>query len=102
MPSVNGLPKSLQPLAYRHAAFVRHNRDFRGDMDRLSGDIQRHFEELAHPSVQPSVTPPASQMPSRPVSPPPSVPKKPQVTVKPPRVVPSPLASTRSAPDTDF
>ncbi|MEO1446259.1 MAG: SUMF1/EgtB/PvdO family nonheme iron enzyme, partial [Cyanobacteria bacterium J06635_11] len=53
MPLASELPQSLQPLVYRHAAFVRHNRDFRNDMEVLQGVLQRHFESLV--SVQPPV-----------------------------------------------
>ena len=43
MPRESELPESLRPLAYRQAAFVRHGRDFKVDMSRLSEVIQQQL-----------------------------------------------------------
>lgn len=45
MPAVRDLPVELKPLAYRNAARVRHDPDFRRDMERVVGVIQRHLEK---------------------------------------------------------
>lgn len=44
MPRPDDLPVALQALAYRNAAPVRHDPDFRRDMDRLLRVIERHFK----------------------------------------------------------
>ena len=44
MPRPDDLPVDLQALAYRNAAPVRHDPDFRRDMDRLLRVIERHFK----------------------------------------------------------
>ncbi|MGB7247757.1 MAG: SUMF1/EgtB/PvdO family nonheme iron enzyme [Phormidesmis sp.] len=46
MPPEYMLPESLRPFAYRNAARVRYDPDFRRDMERVSEVIQRHFEAL--------------------------------------------------------
>ena len=46
MPQVSDLPESLQPMAYRNVARVRYDPDFRRDMDRIAGVIQRHLQAL--------------------------------------------------------
>ncbi|MEM9087723.1 MAG: SUMF1/EgtB/PvdO family nonheme iron enzyme [Cyanobacteria bacterium P01_F01_bin.53] len=56
MPAVQNLPTALQPLAYRNAAQVRHNPDFRRDIQRVVGVIEKHFDTL---SSQPESPPPA-------------------------------------------
>ncbi|MEO1394746.1 MAG: SUMF1/EgtB/PvdO family nonheme iron enzyme [Cyanobacteria bacterium J06634_5] len=61
MPAVRDLPTALQPLAYRNAARVRHDPDFRRDMDRVVGVIQRHFEGTSR-----TVAPTSSPRPRRP------------------------------------
>jgi len=55
-PLVSELPESLQPLAYRQAAFVRHTRDFRRDMERLRGVIQRQLAAQGAETLKPVVT----------------------------------------------
>ena len=47
MPRVSELPETLQPLAYRQAALVRHGRDFKVDMARLTAVIQQRLESKA-------------------------------------------------------
>ncbi|MGB7085596.1 MAG: SUMF1/EgtB/PvdO family nonheme iron enzyme [Phormidesmis sp.] len=54
MPTVSDLPEALQPLAYRNAARVRHDPDFRTDIGKVLKVIQRHFDKLAAPASVPS------------------------------------------------
>ncbi|MGC1309901.1 MAG: SUMF1/EgtB/PvdO family nonheme iron enzyme [Phormidesmis sp.] len=51
IPAAQLLPEVLRPLAYRNAARVRHDPDFRRDMDRVVGVIQRHFTRLSEATV---------------------------------------------------
>src|SRR5574338_600081 len=46
MPRIEHLPETLHNLIYRNAAVVRHDPDFRRDMDRLVKQLQRHFASL--------------------------------------------------------
>lgn len=62
MPSASDLPESLRELAFRNAAIVRDDPDFRRDMGRLVDQI-RKFEEQEPPTtrlkaVQPAAAPP--------------------------------------------
>ena len=53
MPQERDLPESMQPLAYRQAAWVRHGRDFKVDMARLTEVIQQRLEsERQRPDVK--------------------------------------------------
>ena len=45
MPRPGDLPIALQDLTYRNAAPVRHDPDFRRDMERLRKVIERHFKD---------------------------------------------------------
>lgn len=47
MPALDNLPVALQPLVYRNAARVRHDPDFRGDMERLLTTIERNLADLS-------------------------------------------------------
>lgn len=76
MPAERDLPKTLQPLAYRNAARVRNDPDFRHDMDRILGVIQRQLDE-----VSPTVVPSAEALPSE------SQPSREKLSVA-PKVVP--------------
>ncbi|MEN8447700.1 MAG: TIR domain-containing protein, partial [Cyanobacteria bacterium J06555_13] len=52
MPPAYALPESIQPLAFRNAARVRYDPDFRRDMDRVIKVIERHLavvERTAEP-----------------------------------------------------
>jgi hypothetical protein len=44
MPTSDELPETLHNLLFRNAAIVRHDPDFRRDMERLSKQLQRYFE----------------------------------------------------------
>ncbi|MEO0518586.1 MAG: SUMF1/EgtB/PvdO family nonheme iron enzyme [Cyanobacteria bacterium P01_A01_bin.116] len=78
MPAVRDLPAALQPLAYRNAARVRHDPDFRRDMDRVVGVIQRHLEKTPRRRASPTVATPSVQVahPAKPVAMPTAVPLK--------------------------
>lgn len=52
MPKVSELPLSLQPLAYRQAAYVRHGRDFKVDMERLTQVVHSSINNAAQQSNQ--------------------------------------------------
>ncbi|MEM9088305.1 MAG: tetratricopeptide repeat protein [Cyanobacteria bacterium P01_F01_bin.53] len=45
MPAIQDLPTSLQPLCYRNAARVRHDPDFRKDIERVIRVIEQHSTE---------------------------------------------------------
>ncbi|MEM9087280.1 MAG: toll/interleukin-1 receptor domain-containing protein [Cyanobacteria bacterium P01_F01_bin.53] len=45
MPGLQDLPESLQPLCYRNAARVRHDPDFRKDIERVIRVIEQHSTE---------------------------------------------------------
>jgi len=45
MPAAQDLPASLQPLCYRHAAYVRQDPDFSRDMDYVLSVIGQHLEQ---------------------------------------------------------
>lgn len=53
MPTLEDLPPSLQPLAYRNAAHVRHDPDFRNDMARLQKRIEAHLSPSSHSTTAP-------------------------------------------------
>ncbi|MEO0771342.1 MAG: SUMF1/EgtB/PvdO family nonheme iron enzyme, partial [Cyanobacteria bacterium J06649_4] len=64
MPAVRELPVTLQPLAYRNAARVRHDPDFRRDMERVVGVIQRHLEGSDRTVPRPAKPKPRRPQPS--------------------------------------
>lgn len=45
MPPAEELPKSLRPLAFRHAIAVRADPDFRHDIERLVSGLERHVSK---------------------------------------------------------
>ena len=55
MPREHDLPKNLRDLAYRNAALVRPDPDFRGDIDRLSRQLSDYLQDFA-PSVEEDVS----------------------------------------------
>ncbi|MEM9092553.1 MAG: toll/interleukin-1 receptor domain-containing protein [Cyanobacteria bacterium P01_F01_bin.53] len=78
MPTVRDLPTALVPLVDRNAARVRHDPDFRRDMDRVIEVIQRELEGCPQtveqlkgpfsntpPTVLPSKSPPSERSPLR-------------------------------------
>lgn len=64
MPSADDLPESLRELAFRNAAIVRDDPDFRRDIGRLIDQI-RKFEEQEPPTtrLKPVVPPPSAPIP---------------------------------------
>ncbi len=53
MPAMQDLPESLQPLCYRNAARIRHNPDFRKDIERVLNVIEQHLgKNLEAPGKQ--------------------------------------------------
>jgi hypothetical protein len=62
MPSASDLPESLQELAFRNAAVVRDDPDFRRDMGRLVEQI-RKFEEQEPPTTRLKAVQPAPPAP---------------------------------------
>ncbi|MFK8186720.1 MAG: SUMF1/EgtB/PvdO family nonheme iron enzyme [Phormidesmis sp.] len=63
MPRMGMLPESLQALAYRNAAFIRHDPDFRKDIKYVIGVIQRHFARLEQPAPVPDDVPKSNPQP---------------------------------------
>ena len=51
MPSFHDLPEALQPLAWRNAARIRHDPDFRRDIERIIDVIERSLTDISNPTA---------------------------------------------------
>ncbi|MEL6816221.1 MAG: toll/interleukin-1 receptor domain-containing protein [Cyanobacteria bacterium J06598_3] len=56
MPAVADMPKDLHPLAYRHAARVRNDPDFRRDIEHVMRGLDRILAELPLPKTAAELT----------------------------------------------
>ena len=81
MPSEAELPESLKELAFRNAAEIQPDPNFRRDVQRLIKGIQAHFKSLEQTpstSTTEAPTPPQSFPPAAQTEPPPTPQKPPQ------------------------